>query len=575
MIDFIIEKAPEGSDDMRIFRYPYMSCQVFCCEIPELLQIFQEDSENKLLNRLFSILDSTSPLDPYLAGYFEKTLGVLFRRLTITLMSYINRDGITLLLNFIKHIDNYSIMQVIQRLMLPHIPFSVQGQDGGDGEDDKDDKDTDLSPEDLILTHCHWSYFEKTPSLLLEQMLCGRVKNEIENNENMCGQVGHTEGTTDESNGDSGSGPGPDGFDIPAHIADLLITVLQLSPAESPLLINICDVKCLESLLGAAMTNSININTNLNTNHITQSHTDPSTSSPLWVLTDDTQCVSASALTVFESIISRLSEALVLLNNINHNDSMNGNVDDNGNDIDNSMNSDTMDMEENQHLLQQAAEVSLLINLNIEHVCTSIKPFVSQLAGELKLYVDRPIGMLLLQSKMHQKCLGHRGLQLVKLVETIFRLVLCDVVTNEANINTDNITITDTSVVEDITNITTTDIASTTSATDNGDIVSEVSPSPESVSESNTVANANTAKTPSPPLDGFTPTPNTPNTTTTTNTLNVKKVMLEMIPLLLDTGILRYCWEMCFIYNNVSLLHLSVHRILLMVLDANNTEIKL
>lgn len=521
MIDFIVQKAPECSNDLRKFRYPYMSCQVFCCEIPELLQIFQEDSDNILLNRLFSILDSPSPLDPYLAGYFEKTLGVLFRRLTITLMSYINKDGLSLLVSFIKHIDNYSIMQVIQRLMLPHIPFSVHGQEGdaaeADGGGEENGPDADLSPEELILTHCHWSYFEKTPSLLLDKMLSGRGKPESDV------VVATTEGTateitTDESKaGDPSASMDSMEFDIPAHIADLLITVLQLSPAESPLLINICDVNCLESLLEAALLNSTPIiGADGNTENV----------SPLWVLTDDTQCVSVSALTVFESIISRLSEALVLLSNIHNNDaSMSQEAND-------SMSSENA--EEKQHLLQQAAEVGLLINLNIEHVCIAVKPFVSKLAEQLKLYVDGPVGVLQLQSKLHQKCLGHRGLQLVKLVETIFRLVLCDVVVSESNGDMKD----DSPRVVEVDN------------SDDGQIL-----------ESSTQTRAS----------------ETPSTysSVNANAVAVKLLMFEMIPLLLETGILKYCWEMCFIYNNVSLLHLSVHRILTMMLDSSNPEIRM
>ena len=102
-----------------------MSCELFCCEIPEMLHYLKNDSEDKIIKRLFSILDSKDPLDNYLAGYFEKVLEMLFRKLTAPVMRLLNTEGTALLTKFLGHIDNYSVMQLVQRLLLPHIPFSA------------------------------------------------------------------------------------------------------------------------------------------------------------------------------------------------------------------------------------------------------------------------------------------------------------------------------------------------------------------------------------------------------------------------------------------------------------------
>ena len=48
---------------------------------------------------------------------------------------------------------------------------------------------------------------------------------------------------------------------------------------------------------------------------------------------------------------------------------------------------------------------------------------------------------------------------------------------------------------------------------------------------------------------------------------------LAIMHLLCSTNVLKYCWDLCFVYEYNSLLHLSVHRILLMVID-NDTIIK-
>ena len=105
-------------------RYPFASCEVFCCEVTNILETLVNGYEGKYFDRLFSILTLDSPLDHFLAGYFEKILAILFRRMTEPVMTYLNRGGMALLHKFLVHIDNYSVMQIVQRLMLPHIPFS-------------------------------------------------------------------------------------------------------------------------------------------------------------------------------------------------------------------------------------------------------------------------------------------------------------------------------------------------------------------------------------------------------------------------------------------------------------------
>jgi len=96
--------------------------------------------------------------------------------------------------------NNYSIMQLVQRLMLPHIPFSISTDDN--------------VPE---ANKCNWSNLDQTCELLCAKML---------------------EGTD---------------VDTPPHISDLFITVMQLSPPEALILSHMSGQKALNSLLEAAI----------------------------------------------------------------------------------------------------------------------------------------------------------------------------------------------------------------------------------------------------------------------------------------------------------------------------------
>ena len=78
-----------------------MSCEVICCEIPKILQAIVEDYDEKFLAKLFSFLSREEKLDNYLAGYFEKILEMLFRRMTVTMMRYFNTRGLELLRLFL------------------------------------------------------------------------------------------------------------------------------------------------------------------------------------------------------------------------------------------------------------------------------------------------------------------------------------------------------------------------------------------------------------------------------------------------------------------------------------------
>jgi hypothetical protein len=205
LLDFIVIPPPEDADDYRRFKYPYISCEIFCCEIPEILAKFV-DEENNVMNaamieRPFSILDSQSPLNHYMAGYFEKLLDMLFRKMTSRMMTYINEGGTPLVRRFLKHVDNYSILQIIQRLMLPHIPFNMQIE-------------MDPDEDDISMVTCEWSKEQEVCDLLLEKMLEGEDE-------------------------------------VPTHLSVLMVTVLQISPTETSFISNLCSKDCLTSLFAA------------------------------------------------------------------------------------------------------------------------------------------------------------------------------------------------------------------------------------------------------------------------------------------------------------------------------------
>ena len=193
-----------------------MSCEIFCCEIEEILTMLVDENSGELLDKLLSILDGEDSLDNYLAGYFEKIVEMLLRTNTGQTIEHLNKGGINLFKKFVKHVNNYSVMQIIQRLMLPH--FSIN-----QNEHDK------IDSEEICTPQCNWSFSSVTCEILCSTLV------ENDDDENRA-----------------------------SHISDLLITVLQLSPPESLFIANLCSSICLEILFPVALDVNSSEGSNLN-----------------------------------------------------------------------------------------------------------------------------------------------------------------------------------------------------------------------------------------------------------------------------------------------------------------------
>jgi hypothetical protein len=199
------------------------------------LKTIVNDDSSDYVDSLFSVVSRTTPLDNYLAGYFEKILEVLFRTNTSYMINYVNNRGQALLEQFLHHIKSYSIMQIVQRLLLPHIPFHSEAAD-------KEEDNSQVQEQQ----QCQWSYHFETCQSLVSMMVS----------------------STD--------------HDIINHISDLLITILQLSPADAPILHKfMCSPEMLLMLWGAL--------------YGSQS-------------SDSTQTSEIAAVSVLECLLSRLYE---------------------------------------------------------------------------------------------------------------------------------------------------------------------------------------------------------------------------------------------------------------------------
>ncbi|CAH8357869.1 unnamed protein product [Eruca vesicaria subsp. sativa] len=114
LLRYIVEEPPEDADSKRAFKYPFVSCEIFSCEIDVILKTLVEDEE--LMDLLFSFLEPSRPHSALLAGYFSKVVICLMVRKTAALMNYVKGHQ-NVFCQLVDLIGITSIMEVLVRLV--------------------------------------------------------------------------------------------------------------------------------------------------------------------------------------------------------------------------------------------------------------------------------------------------------------------------------------------------------------------------------------------------------------------------------------------------------------------------
>ncbi|KAJ6825771.1 serine/threonine-protein phosphatase 6 regulatory subunit 3-like isoform X1 [Iris pallida] len=114
LLRYILDEAPEDAEKKRIFKFPFIACEIFTCEVDAILKTLVEDEE--LMNLLFSFLRPDRPHNSSSAGYFSKVVMCLYSRKTMHLMSYIQGHQ-DIFHQLVDLIGITSVMEVLIRLI--------------------------------------------------------------------------------------------------------------------------------------------------------------------------------------------------------------------------------------------------------------------------------------------------------------------------------------------------------------------------------------------------------------------------------------------------------------------------
>ncbi|CAM9458265.1 unnamed protein product [Sphacelaria rigidula] len=263
MMAYIAEAPPAGASDERVFKFPYMSCEIVCCEVPHILNAVANDNDSTAapLSKLFSMLDEDGDMDAHRAGYLEKILTVLLKHKCAATTKFLNDGGLELFRKMVRHLGNFSVMQVARLLLLPK-HAALQEIDAaalmGDGRG-PDGADGFMSPSQW----CNWSEApEILQTLLREFSPTGAGDDSAESGRNRgaatAAATGQTDGKTEEGKEDVATGGEEseedigERSDVHTHLSELLLALIAQSSPESAFLKRMFSAEAVDPLVSAA-----------------------------------------------------------------------------------------------------------------------------------------------------------------------------------------------------------------------------------------------------------------------------------------------------------------------------------
>ena len=80
LVTLTTEEPPAEIEERWRYKHPNIACELLTCDVPTLNEKLADD--DTLLAKLYSFIDTDQPLNPLLASFFSKTIGVLVARKT-------------------------------------------------------------------------------------------------------------------------------------------------------------------------------------------------------------------------------------------------------------------------------------------------------------------------------------------------------------------------------------------------------------------------------------------------------------------------------------------------------------
>ncbi|XP_029047430.1 serine/threonine-protein phosphatase 6 regulatory subunit 3 isoform X2 [Osmia bicornis bicornis] len=116
LVTLTTEEPPAEIEERWRYKHPNIACELLTCDVPTLNEKLADD--DTLLAKLYSFIDTDQPLNPLLASFFSKTIGVLVARKT-------DQNWYSYQYTCLKVLDFLKSRQTCVDLLLHHLETSA------------------------------------------------------------------------------------------------------------------------------------------------------------------------------------------------------------------------------------------------------------------------------------------------------------------------------------------------------------------------------------------------------------------------------------------------------------------
>jgi serine/threonine-protein phosphatase 6 regulatory subunit 3 len=125
LVSYLVDPPPPDADPKREYKYPYLACEIFSCEIDAILGALTDD-DCALFSRVMSFIDVPpgTRLNSMLAGYFSKTVTCLVSRRAAECVGWFQSNP-NFVNRLVEHVGTLAVAEVLLRLVGADDPGSM------------------------------------------------------------------------------------------------------------------------------------------------------------------------------------------------------------------------------------------------------------------------------------------------------------------------------------------------------------------------------------------------------------------------------------------------------------------
>merc|ERR1719334_60102 len=116
LMNLIVKEPIDDEDEKVRYKYPNIACELLTSDVNMINDSLAENPD--LLNQLYAFLEIESPLNPLLASFFSKVMGLLITRKPNVFVTFLKERGEkTLVPQILHHLSTSAIMDLLLRIV--------------------------------------------------------------------------------------------------------------------------------------------------------------------------------------------------------------------------------------------------------------------------------------------------------------------------------------------------------------------------------------------------------------------------------------------------------------------------